>query len=410
MEYKTTYDLTATVLPADATNTSLRWSSSNPSVVYVKDGQLRAAKPGNATITCAAADGSNVKKSVKVQVKYYTKSKKGLSDGYPIGGPYQMKYSVQNEMRSGKKVEVHYLTVEKLNNNFLRFTFSYNAPSGYGISAFSPPNGEFYMVLPKGSTSSGEDVIQFEIHEDDFLASEYFTMKFYGQYDWSWVFPTIDNSLKEYLKNPSSIPVVDSRPSNNSKSGSGSSQSNSNVTSILTNSTVKRLISSCPFIGKSTKSTQKFYDSQSEYKRDFPAGKHTWRILIQSGITFFADENEATALVYQPKGTATVILGILKWRRDLLNALPDLKSYAERNGISLVAEMREQDSDGDYGAYADHNGVINLMDEWKYKGVLSSLDDSISLMSVIDAFSGLEALDTNGDGELSYEELGIMVE
>ena len=211
MDFHTTYDLKTTVLPEDATKPDLRWSSSDQSVVTVSQGKLKAVGVGNVTITCSASDGSNAKATVKIRVTYKTKSKNKLSDGYPLGGPYEMKYDVSNELRSGK-VEVHSLTVQKLNNHYLRFAFSYNAPAGYGISAFSPPNGQFYMVLPKRSTVSGEDYIQFEVHEDDFLASNYFTMKFYGRSDQFWVFPTIDSGLKKYLENPSSIPIPAATP------------------------------------------------------------------------------------------------------------------------------------------------------------------------------------------------------
>lgn len=225
MPYKTSYELVPTVLPEDATNRDLRWNSSDQSVVRVAKGKLEAVGPGNATVTCTSADGGNVKATVKVRVTYSTKSKNTLSNGYPVGGPYEMSYSVENEMRSGK-VTVHKLTVQKLNNNYLRFTFSYNAPAGYGISAFSPPDGGFYMVLPKNSTSSGEDSIQFEVYEDDFLASKYMTIKFYGNADQSWVFPDVDAKLKKYLQDPSSIPIPAATPKPTQKpSASGSSGS-----------------------------------------------------------------------------------------------------------------------------------------------------------------------------------------
>ena len=234
MPYGTTYELKPTVLPEDATNRDLRWHSSDQSVVRVVKGRLEALGPGNATVTCTAADGSNAKAAVKVRVTYSTKSGNTLSDGYPIGGPYEMRYSVENEMISGK-VTVHKLTVQKLNNDYLRFTFSYNAPAGYGVSAFSPPNGEFFMVLPKRSTSSGEDTIRFEVHEDDFLASDFITIKFYGSRDQFWVFPSIDAKLKQYLKDPSSIPIPTATPKPVQKpSASGSSGSGRTIDAPFT--------------------------------------------------------------------------------------------------------------------------------------------------------------------------------
>ena len=51
-------DLSATVCPANATNKSISWSSSNPSVATVSGGTVRAVEVGSATITARAQDGS----------------------------------------------------------------------------------------------------------------------------------------------------------------------------------------------------------------------------------------------------------------------------------------------------------------------------------------------------------------
>lgn len=51
-------DLSATVCPANATNKSISWSSSNPSVATVSGGTVRAVGVGSATITARAQDGS----------------------------------------------------------------------------------------------------------------------------------------------------------------------------------------------------------------------------------------------------------------------------------------------------------------------------------------------------------------
>ena len=51
-------DLSATVCPANATNKSISWSSSNPAVATVSGGTVRAVGVGSATITARAQDGS----------------------------------------------------------------------------------------------------------------------------------------------------------------------------------------------------------------------------------------------------------------------------------------------------------------------------------------------------------------
>lgn len=73
----TTATLTATVAPANATNPSLRWTSSNDAVVTVDAGTTRmsgaviitAKAPGTAVITAEATDGSGVKASCTVTVE-----------------------------------------------------------------------------------------------------------------------------------------------------------------------------------------------------------------------------------------------------------------------------------------------------------------------------------------------------
>lgn len=51
------FSLTATVMPDNATNKNISWSSSNTSIAVVNDGNVTALKPGNATITVKSEDG-----------------------------------------------------------------------------------------------------------------------------------------------------------------------------------------------------------------------------------------------------------------------------------------------------------------------------------------------------------------
>ena len=61
--------LTVTVLPENATNPEVVWTSSDDSVVSVNEkGVIVGNKGGSATITCSAADGSNVSLSINIFV------------------------------------------------------------------------------------------------------------------------------------------------------------------------------------------------------------------------------------------------------------------------------------------------------------------------------------------------------
>ena len=62
--------LTATVLPEDASSKSVEWTSSNPGVAKVdKKGKVTALKAGKAVITCRAKDGSGVKATCTITVE-----------------------------------------------------------------------------------------------------------------------------------------------------------------------------------------------------------------------------------------------------------------------------------------------------------------------------------------------------
>ena len=61
--------VTAVVLPNDADNKTIIWSSSNESVAKVTNGNIHAVAVGTATITCSATDGSGVKATCEVKVE-----------------------------------------------------------------------------------------------------------------------------------------------------------------------------------------------------------------------------------------------------------------------------------------------------------------------------------------------------
>lgn len=61
--------ITATVVPSNATNSSVKWVSSSPDVATVDDsGNVTALKEGSTTITCTSVDGSGVSASCPVTV------------------------------------------------------------------------------------------------------------------------------------------------------------------------------------------------------------------------------------------------------------------------------------------------------------------------------------------------------
>ena len=67
--------LTATIIPSEANNTALSWSSSNPSVATVSSlGEVTGVARGTATITVTANDGNGAQATCEVEVKQYVTS------------------------------------------------------------------------------------------------------------------------------------------------------------------------------------------------------------------------------------------------------------------------------------------------------------------------------------------------
>ena len=69
LEPDATQRLTATILPADADNKSVTWSSSDENIATVINGLVIAIGEGTAIITCSANDGSGVTATCTVKVR-----------------------------------------------------------------------------------------------------------------------------------------------------------------------------------------------------------------------------------------------------------------------------------------------------------------------------------------------------
>lgn len=74
LEPQDSEQLTATVLPNDADNKTVTWTSSNNAVATVAGGIITGVSYGTAVITCAATDGSGMKATCEVTVKKIDRS------------------------------------------------------------------------------------------------------------------------------------------------------------------------------------------------------------------------------------------------------------------------------------------------------------------------------------------------
>jgi len=98
---------TATVLPKNAHNKALSWSSSNPKVAKISAmGKITAVGVGTATITCRATDGSGKYATCKVTVKNMTAYLKlnASTINWPIGKSGNFKPTVTPTKFASKKL------------------------------------------------------------------------------------------------------------------------------------------------------------------------------------------------------------------------------------------------------------------------------------------------------------------
>lgn len=92
-------DLTAVVYPTNATNKTIKWSSSNSSVASVANGKISAKKPGQAVIKASSADGVISASCVVTVKKDYSKE---------ISAVKKIKPSITSITRNGKKVKIKF--------------------------------------------------------------------------------------------------------------------------------------------------------------------------------------------------------------------------------------------------------------------------------------------------------------
>lgn len=79
------YKLVHTILPENASNKNVTWTSNNPSLVEVKDGSIKGLKEGNALITIITEDGN---KTAQCIVEVYKATDNGNNGGENPGNEH----------------------------------------------------------------------------------------------------------------------------------------------------------------------------------------------------------------------------------------------------------------------------------------------------------------------------------
>ena len=148
-----TSTLTATVLPSDADNKEVEWTSSDEAVAEVSaDGCITAKAEGTCVITCAAKDGSGVKGECQVTVK---QSGTNGHEYVEIGG---LKWATMNvgattvagsyatccgDYYAWGETQPRYASITRTGVNDASFTWKDGYSSGYSYDNFPTYIGTF---------------------------------------------------------------------------------------------------------------------------------------------------------------------------------------------------------------------------------------------------------------------------
>lgn len=199
--YGTSKQITATVSPANATNKTVKWTSSNPSVLSCVDGYLKCLKSGsgNLSVTAETADGQTATCSVtivengtsvnSVSPDFINASATGgtydiavnitNNDGYYSGykvyaaneGEYGQAFSVSNQTQDGFKL--------KINQNFgdarsFRIIVKGIDSDGYSAITVNQPYSRVEAGFAYSSKHRVYDKVKGKVADEEEVDTTYF--------------------------------------------------------------------------------------------------------------------------------------------------------------------------------------------------------------------------------------------
>lgn len=199
--------LTLNILPSNAHNKKIIWSSSDESIATVDSkGKVTAVSKGTATITAMAADGSGVKKAIKVNVTPRTTSFKISESKMTIVSTSHQKYTYSEmvtDITQLKNKYSEFITVNSLGT-------TYDKRNVYNIILGNPnaPN----KLLIVGSTHAREYMTtQLIMKQIELYCSHYFT----GVYEKKYFSEILDKTCIYFVPmlNPDGVTISQSGPS-----------------------------------------------------------------------------------------------------------------------------------------------------------------------------------------------------
>lgn len=144
--------ITATVVPSNATNSSVKWVSSSPDVATVDDsGNVTALKAGSTTITCTAVDGSGVSATCHVTVTAKSTTT-NPSEQDKTDPTYTFKVltdlTYRTKFKGGDLIDLYIITnapIDKINivvsNSIVQYSTVFVRPGTYDFGYYARKQG-----------------------------------------------------------------------------------------------------------------------------------------------------------------------------------------------------------------------------------------------------------------------------
>ena len=168
--------ITATVVPSNATNSSVKWASLSPDVATVDDnGNVTAIKSGSTTITCTAVDGSGVSAVCPVTVTAKsTTTNPSEQDKTDPTYTYDLFSDLQygTSFYGGERIGFNIFTnapIDKVNivvsNNILQYNSVFAKNGNYNYDFYARKQGKCVVSIYVGGKL--QDSWNVEVKSDD---------------------------------------------------------------------------------------------------------------------------------------------------------------------------------------------------------------------------------------------------
>lgn len=167
--------ITATVVPSNATNSSVKWVSLSPDVATVDDsGNVTAIKAGSTTITCTAVDGSGVSASCPVTVTAKSTTNPSEQDKTDPTYTFKMFSTLYNKTKfvGGACIGINIFTnapIDKVNivvsNSILQYNTVLVNGDNYGYTFYARKQGKCTVSVYLGGKF--KDSWDVEVTSDD---------------------------------------------------------------------------------------------------------------------------------------------------------------------------------------------------------------------------------------------------